>query len=183
MEADCITSIEELVSELRSCQTKSQFVELVKCLDIDEEALTPYATWNDERYTRNCIYANDQFELIALCWLPGQITPIHCHNKQDCWMYSVSGLIEEEQFEKNEAGEPQYMRAQDLKAGNYAFINDDMGIHRLSNIGGTRSITLHLYVSPIQECTTYKEGQEGFEWKQLKYDTNYSDRFNMVSAK
>ncbi|MBT4878434.1 MAG: hypothetical protein HON42_01285, partial [Alphaproteobacteria bacterium] len=37
-----------------------------------------------EGYRRNLIKKNDFYELVAVCWLPGQLTPIHDHVGSDC---------------------------------------------------------------------------------------------------
>ena len=58
------------------------------------EALAPYIWWSSERYTRNLIYRDHRFEVLALCWMPGQHTPIHTHNGQLGWVTVVQGELE-----------------------------------------------------------------------------------------
>jgi cysteine dioxygenase len=62
-------------------------------MQLSAEALAPYTLWSSERYTRNLIYRDDWFEVIALCWLPGQRTPIHTHNGQLGWVTVVQGEL------------------------------------------------------------------------------------------
>ena len=50
------------------------------------QALQPYLFWNTGAYTRNLIYRDAFFEVLALCWLPGQKTPVHSHNGQLGWI-------------------------------------------------------------------------------------------------
>jgi cysteine dioxygenase len=63
-------------------------------MPLSAEALAPYTLWNSERYARNLIYRDHWFEVIALCWLPGQRTPIHTHNGQLGWVTVVQGELE-----------------------------------------------------------------------------------------
>ncbi len=41
------------------------------------ETLRHYLHFAPGRYTRNLVYRDDLFELIALCWSPGSASPIH----------------------------------------------------------------------------------------------------------
>ena len=39
-----------------------------------------FALFNTIKYSRNLLEFNENFELIVLCWLPGQESPIHNHS-------------------------------------------------------------------------------------------------------
>lgn len=39
-----------------------------------------FALFNSIKYSRNLLEFNENFELIVLCWLPGQESPIHNHS-------------------------------------------------------------------------------------------------------
>lgn len=67
--------------------------EYVRQMQPSPEALAPYLLWNHERYARNLIYRDNFFEVLALCWLPGQLTPIHSHNGQLGWVTVVQGEL------------------------------------------------------------------------------------------
>ena len=69
-----------------------------------------YKFWNKSHYTRNCIVKDDFFELILLCWEPGQKTKIHCHNQQECWVKVIEGGFSESVYEQaEESGEMQFV--------------------------------------------------------------------------
>lgn len=57
------------------------------------EALAPYLFWSGDHYARNLIYRDAFFEVLALCWLPGQRTPIHSHNGQLGWVSVLQGEL------------------------------------------------------------------------------------------
>jgi cysteine dioxygenase len=73
--------------------TTARVSEFVAQLQPSSEALAPYLLWNRERYARNLIYRDHFFEVLALCWLPGQRTPIHSHNGQLGWVTVVQGEL------------------------------------------------------------------------------------------
>jgi predicted metal-dependent enzyme (double-stranded beta helix superfamily) len=43
-----------------------------------------YMRFNEIKYARNLVNANDMLELIVICWLPHQVTPIHNHAVSVC---------------------------------------------------------------------------------------------------
>jgi len=80
--------------------TKSRVAEFVAAADIQAEALSPYIFWRESGYTRNLIYRDDWFEVMAICWGPGQKTPVHTHNGQLGWMTVVQGELLTRSYEK-----------------------------------------------------------------------------------
>src|SRR4051812_4140005 len=75
-----------------------QICELLKGLHLDPRSLRPYLHWLPRRYTRNLVFRNDLFELIALCWEPGSQSPIHNHAGQLCWVSIQEGALRFENY-------------------------------------------------------------------------------------
>src|SRR5690348_14215987 len=65
---------------------------------VDAASLAPYLFYCNEHYTRNLIYKNSLFELIAICWDVGQKSPIHNHCNQECWMAAPIGKVQVHNF-------------------------------------------------------------------------------------
>jgi cysteine dioxygenase len=139
-------------------------------LSIDE--LEPYTHWNLKRYTRNCIAHDEYFELVLLCWEQGQKTAIHCHNKQECWVKVVSGSFSEELYRLNEStGEMKYITTDILSQHEVTSVEDASIFHNLANISSGRSMSLHLYMKPIEECRIYDRETSEIKMVSLSYDT------------
>ena len=169
MDEKPIDSIEELVKILPSCNAKD-FVDLASRLNIPKEAFEPYATWSKEKYTRNCIDRGEGYELLLLCWEEGLETPIHCHGGEECWVLMVEGTIKETRVkEQNESLIVE--NKETLEEGGISYMNDSMGFHSLQNLKQGRSMSLHLYMNPIDQCRVYDEDKEDFVVKDLQYDT------------
>jgi predicted metal-dependent enzyme (double-stranded beta helix superfamily) len=49
-------------------------------------SIQKYLHWSQDFYTRNLIYKDDRFEMMAVCWEKGQASRIHNHSEQRCWM-------------------------------------------------------------------------------------------------
>ena len=62
------------------------------------ESLAPYLNWDRQHYTRNLIDKTPLYELIAICWDVGQVSSVHNHRDQNCWMAVPIGRLEVENF-------------------------------------------------------------------------------------
>jgi len=132
-----------------------------------EEYATKYDDWkdyvnfNEIKYCRNLIDVNDTLELIVLCWLPHQESPIHNHAGQRCWAAVLDGTIEETHFlfknTMKTTGEGCLVEGHkhSFPAKTVSYISDDIALHVLRPINNQQGITLHLYSKPIAECNIY----------------------------
>lgn len=166
-----IDTVEKLVTALDDCTTRRDYVKIASDLDLDSDELEDYSSWSEERYTRNCIARTDDYELLLLCWEEGQDTPIHCHGGEECWVNLVDGEITEDRFEIPEQDAPLLDHTSVMKPGDVSYMNDEMGIHQLKNTSSDRTMTLHLYVKPIDECRVFSDEDGSVLWKKLQYDT------------
>lgn len=162
---DCIAS---LVEALNNADLK-QFPSILKNMNIDTSVFEDHATWDTQDYTRNCIERNDRYELLLLCWNPGNVTPIHSHGGQKCWVYQIAGELSEQRFINTENG-PTETHRQVLKPHNLTYMDDRMGFHVLQNNSKERSMSLHVYAHPIVKCKVFNDQTKDFEVKKLKYD-------------
>jgi cysteine dioxygenase len=165
-----IQSFTELITTL-SEEERTNYVEILHSLSIDPAEVDSYHSWSDKKYTRNCVVENDAFELILICWEPGQSTPIHDHGGEKCWVYVMEGAIKEILYDKVADGEPMVKRSTTSKVGDVSFISDVMGCHSLENPTDSRACTLHLYAKPIRNCNVYDESIGEFANRELSYDT------------
>ena len=73
------------VDEVSSFIQNSQFL---------EENIKQYSHFSKDCYTRNKIYRDKNFEILLLCWLPGQMAPIHGHEGEKCWFKVIKGDLQ-----------------------------------------------------------------------------------------
>lgn len=126
---DSITSVAHLI-QLLIQKDPDDYRELVHYLQIPTEAWQEYASFSKSHYTRNCVARTDKYELLLLCWEKDQITPIHCHNKQECWVYVVEGTVQEPRYRGNPEGLPVPDDELRLKQEGLSYMNDEMRYHR-----------------------------------------------------
>ena len=153
-------------------------------------ALAPYLYWNSERYTRNLIYRDPWFEVIALCWLPSQKTPIHSHNGQLGWLTILQGELVCRNYRfvrpadakkmpsarSNEpAGRPVEVELQcSTKCeadGSVAVVDRRQTTHQIENLEKSHhgSVSLHVYSKPIDSCVLFDETSRCCERRRLQY--------------
>ena len=120
-------------------------------------------------------------EIILLCWMPGQKTPIHDHSQSDCWVRVLSGSIEESIFDPagfiDESLIKLPSRKKQLKKGESSFINNNLGLHTLENTTSEKAITVHLYTPPIMSCLSYDSSEKEKKERSLFYDSIYGKIF------
>jgi len=169
-----ITSIKQLVRTLNEIENHDDYKKVVKRLEIPLQEYEKYAFFSPDDYSRNCIARTEDYELLLLCWDAAQETQIHCHNKQECWVYVVQGAFLEERYVESQDGK-ELIDLKDrlqLKENEISYMNDEMGYHMLANANEKgRSISLHLYMNPIDECKVYNSESGEFEIKKLEYDS------------
>lgn len=140
-------------------------------MNISSSVFNDYCSWSDECYTRNCIVDNEKFELILLCWGPGQMTPIHDHGGEECWVTIIDGEFKETIYKIDDADGLKEVKSSIAKTNDVTYMIDFMGFHTLENLSNNRSMSLHLYAKPIRSCNSYDEKSGKLVNKELVYTT------------
>lgn len=163
-------SIDELVTALSEGE-RTKYNDIVRSIELPVSAFENYCSWSDESYTRNCIIDDEKFELILLCWEPGQITPIHDHGGEECWVKIIEGDFRETIYKDDAAGDLNKVKSSVAKTNDVTYMIDFMGFHSLENLSNKRSMSLHLYAKPIRSCNMYDKDTGKLVNKDLVYDT------------
>ena len=160
-------SLKNLIDALE----KKQFEDVLKNFDqieISEKELEPYMFWDNECYTRNCISHSDSYELLVLCWKAGQSTSIHGHNNQECFVKVVKGSFLEVQYNWDEKSNSMIeIGRKVLSKNDDTSIDKEAIYHSLTSMDNEKTISIHLYVGPINQCEVFKD--ESITIKELSY--------------
>jgi len=167
---NCIGSLDELIETLNDCEPED-YIKLAKHMNLPTSDFEAYAHWKEDGYARNCIERTDNYELILICWNPRDETPKHGHADQRCWVYQVEGVTEEIRYRADAAGSLVECNKMELTKGRLTYMDDAMGYHTLANHSEEKSMTLHLYISPIDSCEVYDAKADSFCVKELTYDS------------
>lgn len=170
----------ESLNDLCTLLEQERFNEVIASLEslsIPNDDLGNYIFWSRNNYTRNCILSSPNFELLLLCWEPGQTTGIHSHDEQECWVKVISGSFVETvyQFEA-EKGLMQECFRKSLKSTQISNLEEKSLFHKLENNGQQRGISLHLYFKPITKCEIFNEATQSFS----HYTPTYHSKFGKL---
>lgn len=119
--------------------------------------LAPFLRWSMKHYTRNCITRNEQFELLVICYNPGQSTSIHDYDSEKAWVLPLFGKLALERFSLNDENTLVHTETQELWPGAVASMSGEDSIHRFYNPGPERAVSLNLYAKPMSRWRVYDE--------------------------
>ena len=129
---------------------------------LDPRTLQKYLHFAARRYTRNLIYRDEIFELLALCWEPHTESPIHNHAGQLCWLSIQTGELRLENFTSLDGPGPgsnirlvPHGGIERAPKGILDLQQGDQAIHRVSNPFNERAVSLHVYSRPFDTCIAY----------------------------
>lgn len=137
-----------------------------------------YAKFDPFRYTRNLVdTGNGKFNLIALCWGEGHGSSIHDHSSSQCFVKILDGELMETMYswppnykpptedgeercedKEEDAVEMKALESRVYRKDQVTFINDSMGLHRMSNPSHSdKTVSLHLYCPPFETCNVFDQ--------------------------
>ena len=155
-------SLQTLVKELesqRSTPSLDQIYNWLEASQISSEELQPYIGFKDGNYWRHRVFRNDFVEMLVLCWLPGQRTPIHDHNGSHGGVKIHRGVLWETTFNYDAVSGLKYKSAREYPPGAITGSNVP-DIHQLGNpdVSDQDLVTIHVYAPPLGVLHTYKPG-------------------------
>ena len=201
MTGKCLISIDDFIDKLRSFETslitRDGVLDLCASVQITDSSLAPYAHFDDKYYTRNLIYRDSLFEVMTICWQPGQKTAVHTHNGQLCWMITQRGNLAVVDYKWLGCDHPEYqnvvgldcvagsehtklevIREVEASAGGQVMTADKLQtIHRLYNLSDEleRAISIHIYSRPIDSCVAFDMENQRCYRRQLGYFSKYGE--------
>ena len=148
---------------------------------VDPATLHPYLYFCSEKYTRNLILRTPLFELIAICWDVGQVSSIHNHRGQECWMGVAMGRLEVRNYRLIEKDERVHTcRLQPsvryfMDPAHPAAVDPNEPIHSVHNLieDGERAVSVHVYSLPFDSCEIYQPEKGCYYDVPLGYTTRH----------
>jgi cysteine dioxygenase len=144
---------------------------------VEVETITQYFYWSKNFYTRNLIYKDARFELMAICWEKGQVSRVHNHSEQKCWMMVPVGRLRGQNFRVLDIDESTgFCKLEetdqfDLSDCLAAKVELEEPIHQVLNLPefDERAVSLHIYSKPYDRCLSYCRQTDTFKEVPLFY--------------
>jgi len=201
MTGKCLTSIDGFIEKLRSFEqsliTRDGVLDFCSSVQITDSSLKPYVFFDDKFYTRNLIYRDNMFEVMTICWQPGQKTAVHTHNGQLCWMITQRGALAVVDYKWIGCDHPEYqnvvgldcvagsehtklevIREIEAGAGGPVLTADKLQtIHRLYNLSDHKepAVSIHVYSRPIDSCVAFDMESQRCYRRQLAYFSKHGE--------
>ncbi|MGH9843060.1 MAG: cysteine dioxygenase [Blastocatellia bacterium] len=196
-----LISIDNFVTKLRAFEqgiiTRDGVLDFCSSVQITDASLAPYIFFDDKFYTRNMIYRDDLFEVMTICWQPGQRTAVHTHNGQLCWMITQSGALAVVDYKWMGCDHPENQNVVGIDclagsdhtklevigeihacAGGPVMTADKLQtIHRLFNLNERteRAVSIHIYSRPIDSCVAFDMEKNQCYRRQLAYFSKFGE--------
>jgi cysteine dioxygenase len=171
-----IQTVDQLLKNINLGPGYGGYMEILKALDIPTKEWTPYIKWDSKKYTRNCISSCDEYELLLMCWEQEQLSPIHSYSFQEGWIQVLEGeLIIDTYAVNREEKSATKQNSIIIKAGEYYYLNDDMGFHCVRNSFKGRTFSLHLHIDRITEWEIFNPVLKKFETSHPTYSSISED--------
>ena len=191
-----LIGIDDFIAKIRSFEqdliTRDGVLEFCDSVQISDASLSPYVFFDEKFYTRNMIYRDDLFEVMTICWQPGQKTAVHTHNGQLCWMIPQRGNLGMVDYKWLGCDHPEHqnvvgldclagsdhtkievVRQVDACAGGTVLTADKLQtIHRLYN-HDEPAVSLHIYSRPIDSCVAFDMEKQHCYRRELAYFSKY----------
>jgi cysteine dioxygenase len=144
---------------------------------VDVDTIQRYCFWSPAFYTRNLVYKDERFEMMVICWEKGQVSRVHNHSDQRCWMMVPVGRLKGQNFAVDSIDESighcklretDSFEMSDCLA---AKVELEEPIHQILNLEefDERSVSIHIYSKPYSSCLSYCRDTDTFKEVQLHY--------------
>lgn len=160
----------------------SEFVfPYIKDHPLEAESLSPFLFFSPTSYTRNLVFKSKVFEVLALCWEVGQVSRVHNHRDQQCWMAVTMGRLKNQNYrilDRNPGKltcrmEP--TRTVVITPTAPLEVDPQEPVHQVLNLTeyGERAVSLHVYSQPIPSCEVYLPNRGTYSDVDLHYTSEY----------
>lgn len=155
------TSLIEITNYLQSCNAPVDLQHLHTLLNsttIARQDLEQFCHFAPDTYKRNPVSSSKWYEMLVMCWGPGQHSVIHDHSGSSCAFKVIVGNAQEMRYEQTgrELNGKKLVKPvinNSYKPG-FVCAAYDIAIHQISNTSTSEDlITLHIYSPPLNMGT------------------------------
>ena len=136
--------------------------------NFSKTTLDKYSYFNEKTFARNMIYKDQDFQILLICWSPGQSAPIHGHEGEKCWFKIISGALEICNYTLKSRSPLKLKKIEEFYA-HKGYLDGPADIHSVNNSSKEPVVTLHIYAKPYDSCETYDIETKQIKRMEMKY--------------
>lgn len=126
-------------------------------LDLKDDLFRRHISFCSQSYQRKRLCRTSRFELLILCWQPGQSSTVHDHADSLNVTRVYQGVLTSRKFGSSVSltgkqlltPQEEHLQKDELTAV------DSYSIHQLANTSDENLVTLHVYARPLQDIRVY----------------------------
>jgi cysteine dioxygenase len=164
----------EMSREPVSSLTHERLMDLAGRLNLSGDLVGNRIAFARDSYARNLVCRTPFFELLVLCWHPGQESTIHDH----------AGALNAIRVYSGELTSRTFFRTRGSSSSSGPVVQDDEervpadarmigldrdGIHQLANTSDDDLVTVHVYAPALVELNVYSTTSAVVERRRLRY--------------
>lgn len=150
-------------------------------LDVHNDLFQQHLEFCDQGYRRKLLCRTARFDMLILCWKPGQASTIHDHTNSLNVTRVYQGVLTSRTFAPtssaqtaNPAQLPEQsalqVQAETVLSENSLAAVERYQIHQLANTSTENLVTLHVYARPLQNLQVYCPRSGQSEWVPVQYE-------------
>lgn len=120
------------------------------------DELASHEQFDAARYRRNTVREATGYQVLVLCWRPGQRSPVHNHAGSACGVRILKGTAAETLYDVRDPDRPLPTATRLLRPGAVT-TSFDRDAHRITALVEPL-VTLHVYNPPLRDMTVYPDG-------------------------
>jgi predicted metal-dependent enzyme (double-stranded beta helix superfamily) len=171
-------TLEQFVVEMSRVPVRDldheRFLEMVDRLALSEELIATRTRFVDDDYARNLVLRTPHFELLVLCWQPGQHSTIHDHAGSLNAIRVRSGELTSRVFRPAPSAAPdrgpvELVSEERVGPGQPLVGVDRGGVHQLADTSDAPLVTVHVYAPPLLALTVFDTESPAVEKRRMRY--------------
>ncbi|MDP9110016.1 MAG: cysteine dioxygenase family protein [Candidatus Eremiobacteraeota bacterium] len=171
-----------MIAELDGALTRAiQDAELITAMRAGVEGFARYRAsipLIPQSYSRTLLVKTAAFELVAMQWSVGSVSPIHDHGNSRCWVATLEGALDVESFDRLDDGTKPVAKIGPctraiVGPGALDFRLNWRELHRVRNAGNASAYTLQIYAGPQSEYVVVDEETLQCSPAFPKYDSTF----------
>lgn len=125
--------------------------ELLEQTHVTLDDVREFVEFAPDHYQRNLVCTGEWYEILVICWLSGQRSPIHNHAHSTCGLKVLAGVCSETVFDHAPCGQVVALRTTHETVGHIC-ATQDTDTHQVSNLqrAGQNLVTMHIYSPPLR---------------------------------
>lgn len=125
-------------------------------LQLDWAVFGGHLAFDADGYVRRRLFLDESWEILLLCWLPGQKTAIHDHGASWGATLVLTGDLVEAQYRWRGHGLPIEFKGEAALGAHQVTVETQDTIHTVSNQSAAPAASLHLYSPPLRYLHAYE---------------------------